>query len=78
MKFCLIAEGKADIYIRNGKTMGWDIAAGIAILKTAGCSIRKFNLKELKMNKNTFINDPFICYGNNFDLDKLNLILKQF
>ena len=58
--------------------MGWDIAAGIAILKTAGCSIRKFNLKELKMNKNTFINDPFICYGNNFDLDKLNLILKQF
>ena len=78
LKFCLIAEGKADIYIRNGKTMGWDIAAGIAILKTAGCSIRKFNLKELKMNKNTFINDPFICYGNNFDLDKLNLILKQF
>ena len=78
LKFCLIAEGKADFYIRNGKTMGWDIAAGIAILKTAGGNIRKLNLKELIINKKTFINDPFICFRNNFDSDKLNSILKQF
>ena len=78
LKFCLIAEGKADFYIRNGKTMGWDIAAGIAILKTAGGKIRKLNLKELVINKKTFINDPFVCYGNNFNSGKLKLILKQF
>ena len=78
LKFCLIAEGKADFYIRNGKTMGWDIAAGIAILKTAGGSISKLDLKELKINKKTFTNDPFICYKKNFNSDKLKLILKQF
>ena len=55
LKFCLIAEGKADFYIRNGKTMVWDIAAGIAILKTAGGNIRKLNLKELIINKKTFM-----------------------
>jgi 3'-phosphoadenosine 5'-phosphosulfate (PAPS) 3'-phosphatase len=58
--------------------MGWDIAAGIAILKTAGGKIRKLNLKELVINKKTFINDPFVCYGNNFNSGKLKLILKQF
>ena len=78
LKFCLIAEGKADFYIRNGKTMGWDIAAGIAILKTAGGSISKLDLKELIINKKTFTNDPFICYKKNFNSDKLKLILKQF
>lgn len=78
IKFCLIAEGKADFYIRNGKTMGWDIAAGIAILKTAGGSISKLDLKELIINKKTFTNDPFICYKKNFNSDKLKLILKQF
>ena len=58
--------------------MGWDIAAGIAILKTAGGSISKLDLKELKINKKTFANDPFICYKKNFNSDKLKLILKQF
>ena len=43
-------EGNS-VFIRNGKTMGWDIAAGIAILKTAGGSISKLDLKELKINK---------------------------
>ena len=75
LKFCLIAEGKADFYNRNGKTMGWDIAAGIAILKTAGGSISKLDLKELIINKKTFTNDPFICYKKNFNSDKLKLIL---
>ena len=42
--------------------MGWDIAAGIAILKTAGCKICKFNFEELIINKKTFINDPFFMF----------------
>ncbi len=36
LKFCLIAEGKADIYPRFGRTMEWDTAAGDAILRCAG------------------------------------------
>jgi 3'(2'), 5'-bisphosphate nucleotidase len=36
LKFCWIAEGKADIYPRLGPTSEWDIAAGHAILSAAG------------------------------------------
>ncbi len=36
VKFCLIAAGEADIYIRCGTTMEWDTAAGEHILERAG------------------------------------------
>lgn len=36
LKFCLLAEGSADIYPRLGRTMEWDTAAGDAILRAAG------------------------------------------
>jgi 3'(2'), 5'-bisphosphate nucleotidase len=36
LKFCLIAEGRADIYPRFGPTMEWDTAAGHAIVTNAG------------------------------------------
>ena len=78
LKFCLISEGKADIYIRNGKTMAWDIAAGIAILKTAGGETLKLNLEKIEFNKETFINDSFVCYRNKLDSQILKLILKNF
>ena len=36
LKFCILAEGKADIYPRFGPTSEWDIAAGHIILEEAG------------------------------------------
>ncbi len=36
IKFCAVAEGKADLYPRMGTTMQWDTAAGDAILRAAG------------------------------------------
>ncbi|MBB5517856.1 3'(2'),5'-bisphosphate nucleotidase CysQ [Amphiplicatus metriothermophilus] len=36
LKFCLIAEGAADVYPRFGRTMEWDTAAGQAVLEAAG------------------------------------------
>lgn len=36
LKFCLVAEGSADIYPRLGRTMEWDTAAGQAVLEAAG------------------------------------------
>ncbi|UXN06746.1 3'(2'),5'-bisphosphate nucleotidase CysQ [Bartonella sp. HY761] len=36
LKFCLVAEGKADIYPRFEPCMTWDVAAGDAILRAAG------------------------------------------
>lgn len=39
LKFCLVAEGKADLYPRFGPTMEWDTAAGHAIVLAAGGSV---------------------------------------
>jgi 3'(2'), 5'-bisphosphate nucleotidase len=36
VKFCILAEGGADLYPRHGATMEWDIAAGHAVLIAAG------------------------------------------
>lgn len=36
LKFCLVAESKADLYPRMGRTMEWDTAAGQAIVEAAG------------------------------------------
>lgn len=36
LKFCLVAEGTADLYPRFGRTMEWDTAAGDAVLRAAG------------------------------------------
>ncbi len=40
IKFCRVAEGKADIYPRLAPVSEWDIAAGHAILMAAGGSVR--------------------------------------
>lgn len=39
LKFCLVAEGSADLYPRFGPTMEWDTAAGHAVLAAAGGSV---------------------------------------
>lgn len=36
LKFCLVAEGQADVYARFGPTMEWDTAAGDAIYRYSG------------------------------------------
>lgn len=40
IKFCRVAEGKADVYPRLAPVSEWDIAAGHAILMAAGGSVR--------------------------------------
>lgn len=39
LKFCLVAEGEADVYPRFGPTMEWDTGAGHAVLAAAGGSV---------------------------------------
>jgi 3'(2'), 5'-bisphosphate nucleotidase len=39
VKFCVLAEGAADLYPRFGPTRDWDVAAGHAILAAAGGSV---------------------------------------
>lgn len=64
MKFCVVAEGKADIYPRFGPTMEWDIAAGHAILNAAGGSVKNPDGTAFEYKKPDFRNGPFIARGN--------------
>ena len=62
LKFCLLAEGGADIYPRLGPTSEWDIAAGHIILEEAGGSINNIdNNKILYNTKENVINPYFIA-----------------
>ena len=74
IKFCLVAEGKADLYLRKGNTMEWDTAAGSAIIKTSHSKIYDFNLKELKYGKKDFRNSSFIVCNENINEGFLKLI----
>ncbi len=51
LKFCLLAEGEADLYPRFGTTMEWDTAAGDAILRAAGGQTRTLDGEPLAYGK---------------------------
>ncbi len=61
LKFCYVAEGKADIYLRGGRTMEWDTAAGQCIAESAGAKVFSLSGSPLKYNKKSLLNDKFIC-----------------
>jgi len=63
IKFCLIAEGEADIYPRYGNTCEWDTAAAHAVLAAAGGSVRSLDGTPLPYNKDKFLNNEFIARG---------------
>lgn len=65
LKFCLIAEGKADIYPRFGTTYEWDIAAGQCILEEAGGTVLDLSNHRLKYNtKESLKNAHFLAMGS--------------
>jgi 3'(2'), 5'-bisphosphate nucleotidase len=43
LKYCLVAEGRADVYPRLGPTMEWDTAAGQVIAEAAGASVARWD-----------------------------------
>ena len=65
IKLCRIAEGAADLYVRGGPTMEWDIAAGHAILLAAGGRLTAPDGSPFVYGKATegFRNGPFIARG---------------
>ena len=65
LKFCMVAEGKADLYYRHGPTMEWDTAAGQAILQAAGGSVYEGSetIKKFVYNKESMLNGSFLCVG---------------
>ena len=60
LKFCMIAEGLAQVYYRHRPTNEWDVGAGYAIAKYAGADI-----SGLSFNKQNLLNDSFIVKNLN-------------
>jgi len=65
LKFCVIAEGQADVYPRFGPTMEWDIAAGDAVLRAAGGRVLTPQGAPFVYGKQAgrFRNGPFVAWG---------------
>jgi 3'(2'), 5'-bisphosphate nucleotidase len=65
LKFCLVAEGSADLYPRFGPTSEWDTAAGQAVLEAAGGHVRRLDGHRLRYNcRETLINGDFLAFGH--------------
>ncbi|MFK5878250.1 MAG: 3'(2'),5'-bisphosphate nucleotidase CysQ [Flavobacteriaceae bacterium] len=61
LKFCLVAEGNADVYPRFAPTMEWDTAAGHAICNAVGIEVISEETKEpLLYNKENLLNPWFL------------------
>ncbi len=61
LKFCLVAEGKADVYPRFAPTMEWDTAAGQAICEAVGLQVISQTTNEaMSYNKENLLNPYFL------------------
>ena len=65
LKFCLIAEGRADLYPRFGPTSEWDTAAGQAVLEAAGGRVTRLDGHRLRYNcRESLINGDFLAFNH--------------
>ena len=61
LKFCIVAEGRADIYPRASPTSEWDTAAGHAVLLAAGGTVDGPDGSALRYGKRAFLNRAFVA-----------------
>jgi len=61
LKFCILAEGDADIYPRASPTSEWDTAAGHAVLLAAGGLVDGPDGGSLSYGKPAFLNRAFVA-----------------
>jgi 3'(2'), 5'-bisphosphate nucleotidase len=61
LKFCIVAEGRADIYPRASPTSEWDTAAGHAVLLAAGGLVDGPDGSPLTYGKRAFLNRAFVA-----------------
>lgn len=61
LKFCIVAEGGADIYPRAAPTSEWDTAAGHAVLLAAGGLVDGPDGTPLRYGKRAFLNRAFVA-----------------
>ena len=71
LKFCLLAEGRADLYPRLSPTKEWDTAAAQAILEGAGGEVRMLDGQPLRYGKPNFLNPSFVATAHHCPRDWL-------
>jgi 3'(2'), 5'-bisphosphate nucleotidase len=65
LKFCLVAEGRADFYPRLGPTSEWDTAAAQAVVTAAGGKVITLDGRPLQYNrKESLLNPEFLVVGD--------------
>jgi 3'(2'), 5'-bisphosphate nucleotidase len=64
LKFCMVAEGAADVYPRLGPTSEWDTAAAHAVVLAAGGEVSTLDGSPLRYNtRESLLNPFFVAYG---------------
>lgn len=74
LKFCVIAEGGADLYPRLGLTSEWDTAAAQAVVEQAGGRVVTLDGKPMKYNAKEDILNPYFFVIGADDNDWLALL----
>ncbi len=65
LKFCLVAEGNADLYPRLGPTSEWDTAAAQGVLEAAGGRVVNLAGEALRYNqRESLLNPHFLAYAD--------------
>ena len=77
LKFCIVAEGQADIYPRLSPTSEWDTAAGHAVLLGAGGTVVGPDGQPLRYGKPAFLNRAFVATGG-WDAPRCDPFLADF
>lgn len=66
LKFCLIARGDADVYLRLGLTSEWDTAAAQSVLEESGGAVLDLTGVPFRYNRGeSLLNPEFIAVGDN-------------
>ena len=74
LKFCVVAEGNADVYPRLGPTSEWDTAAAQAVVEQAGGSVVTLDGKPMMYNQKSDILNPYFMVIGAADHDWLALL----
>lgn len=74
LKFCVVAEGLADIYPRLGPTSEWDTAAAQAVVEQAGGAVLELDGQPLAYNAKSDILNPHFLVRGPADHDWLQLL----
>lgn len=77
LKFCIVAEGRADIYPRLSPTSEWDTAAGHAVLLGAGGRVDGMDGKPLRYGKTAFLNRGF-CATAGWEAPAIEQFMEPF